>query len=191
MLGKLFKKKAAAAEKDDAEATEKPADAADGGEAAGEDAPKKRFGKKFILIAAGGAIALIAAGAGAYVFLFAGSSADAKAKTTQAAPIAPPQLAFYDVPDIIVNIQTPDGTQAYLKLSLALELTSNDEKVGLKAVMPRVIDQFQGYLRELRLDDLKGSAGVLRVKEELLRRVNVAAAPFAVKDVLLKEMIVQ
>ena len=46
-------------------------------------------------------------------------------------------------------------------------------------------------LRELRLDDLKGSAGVLRLKEELLRRVNVAAAPYKVRDVLLKEMIVQ
>ena len=45
--------------------------------------------------------------------------------------------------------------------------------------------------RELRLDDLKGSAGVLRLKEELLRRVNVAAAPYKVRDVLLKEMIVQ
>jgi flagellar protein FliL len=57
--------------------------------------------------------------------------------------------------------------------------------------MPRVVDQFQSYLRELRVDDLHGSAGVLRLKEELLRRINVAAAPYPVKDVLLKEMIVQ
>ena len=49
----------------------------------------------------------------------------------------------------------------------------------------------RGHFSELRLDDLKGSAGVLRLKEELLRRVNVAAAPYKVRDVLLKEMIVQ
>jgi len=36
-----------------------------------------------------------------------------------------------------------------------------------------------------------GSAGVLRLKEELLRRANVAAAPYHVRDVLLKEMLVQ
>ena len=54
-----------------------------------------------------------------------------------------------------------------------------------------MVDQFQGYLRELRMDDLKGSAGIARVKEELLRRVNVAAAPYKVRDVLLQEMIVQ
>ena len=52
------------------------------------------------------------------------------------------------------------------------------EKAGMQALMPRVVDQFQAYLRELRVDDLKGSAGVLRLKEELLRRVNVAAAPY-------------
>ena len=60
------------------------------------------------------------------------------------------------------------------------------EKTGMTALMPRMVDQFQAYLRELRVDDLKGSAGVLRLKEELLRRVNVAAAPYKVRDVLLK-----
>lgn len=57
--------------------------------------------------------------------------------------------------------------------------------------MPRIVDQFQSYLRELRVDDLHGSAGVMRVKEELLRRINIAASPYPVRDVLLKEMIVQ
>ena len=57
--------------------------------------------------------------------------------------------------------------------------------------MPRVIDQFQSYLRELRVEDVRGSAGVMRLKEELLRRANLAVAPTPVRDVLLKEMIVQ
>ena len=62
---------------------------------------------------------------------------------------------------------------------------------GLQVLMPRIVDQFQGYLRELRVDDIKGSAGIMRLKEEMLRRINVAAAPYRVRDVLLKEMIVQ
>ena len=68
---------------------------------------------------------------------------------------------------------------------------ADGSKKAMEPLMPRITDQFQAYLRELRLDDLKGSAGVLRLKEELLRRVNVAAAPYKVRDVLLKEMIVQ
>jgi flagellar FliL protein len=174
--------------KTDAEEPEKGADGADG------EAPKKRFGKKFLLIAGAGALVLVLGlGAGAYFFFFSGSNDDHKTKMAGgvAAPLVAPQVAFFDMPDIVVNIQTADGTPAYLKLSVSLELDAADEKPGLQVLMPRIVDQFQSYLRELRVDDLRGSAGVMRLKEELLRRINVAAAPFSVRDVLLKEMIVQ
>jgi flagellar FliL protein len=92
---------------------------------------------------------------------------------------------------MLVNIQSNDGTPAYLKLSVSLEMDNDLAKTGIQALMPRLVDQFQSYLRELRLDDLKGSEGVLRVKEELLRRADAAAAPYKVRDVLLKQMIVQ
>ena len=78
-----------------------------------------------------------------------------------------------------------------MKLSISLELDDETQQAGATALMPRLVDQFQSYLRELRLEDLKGSDGVLRLKEELLRRVNAAGAPYKVRDVLLKQMIVQ
>ena len=61
----------------------------------------------------------------------------------------------------------------------------------LEAVMPRIIDNFQVFLRELRVEDLSGSRGTARIKEELLTRVNVAVAPARVDDVLFKEMLIQ
>ena len=109
----------------------------------------------------------------------------------EAPPLTPPEVAFSDVPDILVNIQSSDGTPAYLKLSLSLEMDNELQKTGMTALMPRLVDQFQSYLRELRVDDLRGSEGVLRLKEELLRRVNASAAPYKVRDVLLKQMIIQ
>jgi len=155
---------------------------------------KKLLGNKKLLMIAGGGLLLLllVGGGGLYFFVFSGPSEPVK--TTAGIPdmpATPPQVAYYDVPDLIVNIQSADGTPVYLKLSLALELYTNDEKAGIQALIPRIVDQFQGYLRELRSDDLKGSAGVMRVKEELLRRTNVAAAPYRVRDVLLKEMIIQ
>ena len=169
-------------------------------EGAVDDGAKKGFvkkllgNKKMLLIAVGALVLVLGSGAGAYIFLFSGSSGDAQEKTAHTEPpkpIVPPKVAFYDMPDMVVNIQSPNSTPAYLKLSVALELDSADEKPGLKVLMPRVVDQFQGYLRELRVDDLQGSAGMLRLKEELLRRINVAAKPYKIRDVLLKEMIVQ
>jgi flagellar FliL protein len=163
------------------------------------EAPKQGFVKKLlgnkkllIIVAAGLLLVLGGGGAGLYFFVFSTPKDDTKLAGNEAPmPVTPPQVAFYDVPDIIVNIQSADGSPAYLKLSTSLELETADEKAGMTALMPRIVDQFQGYLRELRIDDLKGSAGVLRLKEELLRRINVAAAPYRVRDVLLKEMIVQ
>lgn len=170
-------------------------DAGEGAQAGNE--PKKGFVKKLlgnkkllIIAGAGLLVLLLGGGAGAYFLLFSG----APAKTADAAaelPATPPQVSFFDVPAMLVNIQTIDGTPAYLKLTVSLELDTDAEKPGIQALMPRLVDQFQSYLRELRLDDLKGSAGVVRLKEELLRRVNASAAPYHVRDVLLKEMIVQ
>ena len=177
---------------------EKSPDAeADGDKPEGEaaEAPKKGFRKfltkKILMIAVPALLVVLGGGgAGAYFFLFKKSDNAQEAKAEEV-PLTPPKVAFSDMQDILVNIQSNDGTPAYLKLGVSLELEDEAQKTALEPLMPRITDQFQAYLRELRLDDLKGSAGVLRLKEELLRRVNVAAAPYKVRDVLLKEMIVQ
>ncbi|MBN9588690.1 MAG: hypothetical protein BGN85_11800 [Alphaproteobacteria bacterium 64-11] len=169
-------------------------DGEDAGAEGAAQAPKglKKFLTKKMLMIAVPALLLVVGGggAGAYFFLFAGEKSKAGAEAEEA-PITPPKVAFSDMQDILVNIQSSDGTPAYLKLSVSLEMDDEEHKAAIQPLMPRITDQFQAYLRELRLDDLKGSAGVLRLKEELLRRVNVAAAPYHVRDVLLKEMIVQ
>ena len=186
--------------KNEVQAAPKADDEMKEGDAPAEgEAPKQSFVKKILgnrkllIIAAGGALALLLAIAvGTYFLFFSHSSAkQMQMAAGEPLPVTPPNIIFYDVPDIIVNIQSADATPAYLKLSVSLELDSPEEKAGMMALQPRIVDQFQGYLRELRLDDLKGSAGVVRLKEELLRRINVAAAPYRVRDVLLKQMIVQ
>jgi len=174
------------------EVTKPQDDDEEAGEGQKPEAEKKRFGKKFLLIAGGGGLALVLAlGAGAYIFFFSGSGSTTKMAANPAIPLVAPQVAYYDMPDIVVNIQSADGSPAYLKLGVSLELDTAEEKPGIQVLMPRIVDQFQGYLRELRIDDLRGSAGVVRLKEELLRRINTAAAPYPVRDVLLKELIIQ
>lgn len=137
MFGLFKKKKAKDADAEAAEAEDKADDrqkkqGEDGEVAAEEAAPKKRFGMKFMLIAGGGLLLVLAgagAGAGAYFFLFS------KPKTTEMAqaaaiPLVPPTVAYMDMSNIIVNIQTADGTPAYLKLSVSLELNTPEEKSG-------------------------------------------------------------
>lgn len=98
---------------------------------------------------------------------------------------------FLEIPTILVNLSSNDGTPRYLRLSVQLEMASPEDYQAVEAVIPRVVDQFQTYLRELRVRDLRGSAGIYRLQMELLWRVNQAAAPVEVKDVLFQEILIQ
>lgn len=102
----------------------------------------------------------------------------------------PDGVTFYTLPDIVVNIQTADGRPAYLKLRLTLELKDAHLADQLMAEMPRLQDMFQGFLRELRTEDLAGSAGNFQLRAEILRRVNLILAPGKAEAVLIEEMLV-
>ena len=101
------------------------------------------------------------------------------------------QAVFYDLQEVLVNLNTGGRKSSFLKIRISLELEKETDIPLIKALMPRVIDNFQVYLREIRIEDLKGSAGIYRLREELLRRISAASAPAKIKDVLFKEMLVQ
>ncbi len=98
---------------------------------------------------------------------------------------------FFPLEEVIVNLNTGGRQSTFLKIKISLELADAGDIPRIEAVMPRIMDNFQVYLRELRIEDLKGAAGMYRLREELLTRVNVAAAPAKINDVLFKEMLVQ
>lgn len=102
-----------------------------------------------------------------------------------------PGAYFVQIPNMLVNLSSTDGQPRYLRLSVQLEMENEGDIATVEGVMPRVVDEFQTYLRELRVKDLRGSAGIYRLQKELLSRVNAAAYPVVVKDVLFQEILIQ
>lgn len=153
----------------------------------GESAPAKKSRRLlFILIAAGVAL-LLAGGAAAVLFVF-----NQPAAQEGAPPVEVRETYFYELPEMTVNLATAPGEDLeFLKLSVALELADQEMVNTISPRMPRVLDAFQVYLRELRRTDLEGSAGIFRLKEELRRRVNLAIYPAQVDSILFKEILVQ
>ena len=148
--------------------------------------PKRKLpSMKVMIIAAAGLLVLGGGAAGAYL-MFGGAAHD---KSVQAA-VKP--AIFVDLPDVLVNLSNAgtDRTQ-YLKVKIVLELPDAQLVPQIQPLMPRVMDAFQTYLRELRPTDLDGSAGLYRLKEELTRRVNAAVAPNRITAVLFKEIVIQ
>lgn len=162
------------------------------------DAPdqKKVSGKRLIIFAVAILLLVIGGGVGAAFMLgLFGGEPPPVAEEGAVQDVAPIQQAsrafFFEVPDLIVNLNTSGRKSTFLKIKIALELEGSQDVDRINDVLPRIVDNFQVYLRELRVDDLNGSAGMYRLREELLRRVNLAARPVKVRDVLFKEMLVQ
>jgi len=131
-------------------------------------------------------VLLLAGAAASWQFGLIGAPAGVGASSPQQRPVF-----FYNLPEMLVNLNDTGNRTQYLKLQVALEMSDRSVVDALEPVLPRIMDTFQVYLRELRSEDLEGSAGVYRLKEELLRRVNLAIAPRQVDRVLFKEIIVQ
>jgi flagellar protein FliL len=142
-----------------------------------------------LIVAIGGVLMILGAGAGTWFFFFRGGGGGEEVHA-EAASAKPP--TFVDVPDILVNLVNAPGERVqYLKVKVVLEVKDEKQVEAIKPSMPRVTDIFQTYLRELRSTDINGSAGLFRLKEELTRRVNLAIAPGQVSAVLFKEIVVQ
>jgi flagellar protein FliL len=146
---------------------------------------KRKFPLKLIIIAAA-AVAVLGSGGTAAYLTFGG------AKETKAAAMPAKPAVFIDVPEVLVNLSSSGSDRAqYLKIKIVLEVADAALTPQIQTTMPRVLDAFQTYLRELRPTDLDGSAGLYRLKEELTRRVNLAIAPSRINAVLFKEIVVQ
>lgn len=154
-----------------------------------EGAEPPKSGKKKLIIIAAAALLVLGGGGGAGWFFFLKKKPHAEEAGKAAAPVVKP-VAFLDVPEMTVNLSGGDRPH-FLKIRVALELSDAALGAGITPLMPRVLDTFQVYLREMRPGDLDGSAGMFRLKEELTRRVNIVVAPSKVNAVLFKEVIVQ
>jgi len=178
-------------------AEEEEVDAAD--EQGGGDADAVgASGKKKLLIIVAVVLLLVIGGiAGAYftglldpvIKMITGKAPGDAAHGTEGGQTGP--SVFYELPALTVNLNTGGRKARFIKIQVSLELEKAEDKPIIEGVIARVMDNFNVYLRELRVEDLSGSAGMYRLREELLARIRVAVSPAKVRDILFKEMLIQ
>jgi flagellar FliL protein len=165
-------------------------------EADGEAAEPKKVGLKGLLgnkLVLGGVAGVLLLGGGGAAYMFMGKKQDAVDPAIEAAKAVQKKTGFIEMKEMLVNISgaTPGERQNFIKVKVALEIADAKMAPDIQPLLPRVEDLFQVYLRELRPADLEGSAGTYRLREELLKRVNIALHPAKVDAVLFKELLVQ
>lgn len=165
------------------------------GSAEGEEGGVSSAGRKRLLIVIVLAVFLVVGGvAGAYFLGYMDpliTKLTGKERQTAEAGIQARETVFMDLPELLVNLNTGGRRTSFIKMKVTLEVEKKEHVPMVEKLMPRIIDNFQVYLRELRIEDLRGSIGMYRLREEMLLRVNTAAAPAQVNDVLFKEILIQ
>lgn len=154
----------------------------------------KKSGKMKLIIIGVAALLVLGGGGGAAAYFmgfFGGEEMKEMAGDAVEKPAAPKPAYYYSVPEITVNLSSAETRATYLRMNISLEFSDEDMVSQVEPNLPRVMDAFQVYLRELRIDDLNGSAGLFRLKEELQRRINLAIYPARVDDILFKDIKVQ
>ena len=192
----------------------------EGAEGAEKPEGGKKLPLRLIIIAAAALLVLVGGGAGAYFMFVrkppaAEGKADGKAekkgekaekgkkkegegeKKEGAAGSAavvvtegPDGVFFCTLPNMVANMQAADGRPTYLKLKITLEAPNQEAADMIQPALPRIQDMFQGFLRELRPEDLQGSQGTFQLRREVLRRINLVIAPARVNSVLIEEMLI-
>jgi flagellar FliL protein len=169
------------------------------GEEGAEGEGKKKKGKLKILIIAVVVVIVIAVPAVLYLTgVIGGKKGEVNEHVTpkEGEPVVGPDgvvehSVYYDLEEFIVNLNVGSKRPSFLKMTVSLELGGESQVPRVEEKMPRIRDSFQVYLRELRQEDLQGSSGLYRLREELLLRVNKIVYPAKVNDILFKEILVQ
>jgi flagellar FliL protein len=169
---------------------------------AGADATPKTGGKKkLILIAL--PVLLLVAGAGLWfggiLPPLLGMGAVQQTADGAERPAPPPRPGFVDLPEIVSNLNAPGRRPSFVRLRARIEIADIQDAPLVSAAMPRLVDLFSTYLREVRPEELRGSVGSHRLREELIARAGLAVATEArgdrpavrVTDVLFVEILIQ
>lgn len=147
-----------------------------------EPKPKKR---RWPLLAA--AVAALLAGAGGFFAVYTGHvfAPHTEAAAEGAAPL--PDIGFVPVPPVVISLPPGSGSE-HLRFASQLEVEKpHAEEVTL--LLPRIQDVLNSYLRAVKVADLQDPAALVRIRAQLLRRIQLVAGDGRVRDLLVTEFV--
>lgn len=98
-----------------------------------------------------------------------------------------PDVVFVPIQPLMINLGR-DGSNRYLRFQAQLEVTKDaEEEVTL--LLPRVTDVLNSYLRAVSAVELEDPTALVRLRAQMLRRVQVVTGPGRIRDLLIMEFV--
>lgn len=162
----------------------KPMSDASNNEAEG---PKKNSKLPLIL----GLVLMLALGGGGFFAVYSGmilGQVGEKHGEETAHVEALPDIAFVPVSPMVVSLGTEPAGR-YLHFTAQIEVAKAYE-ADMILLMPRVLDVLNGYLRAVEVKELEDPTALVRLRAQMLRRVQMVAGEGRVRDVLVTEFVI-
>ena len=99
-----------------------------------------------------------------------------------------PDVAFVPIDPIVVALNSRNELR-HLQFRAQLEVPAKFS-TEVEAIMPRVVDVLNGYLRALEARDLEDTSALTRLRGQMLRRIQIVTGRNRVNDVLIMEFVV-
>lgn len=97
------------------------------------------------------------------------------------------EVTFVQLDPITVSLP-PGSDRSLIRLTVQLDVAP--ENAGaVEAIKPRIADILNTYLRAMEINDLESPTALLRMRTQMLHRVQVVAGPGMVRDLLVTEFI--
>lgn len=115
------------------------------------------------------------------------AEADANGGGHGAATSPLPDIAFVAVDPVVVSLG-PSATAEHLKMAAQLEVGAAYAS-EVQYLMPRILDVLNGYLRAIDVAEIEDPAALVRIRAQLLRRIQIVTGEGRVRDLLITEFV--
>ncbi len=148
------------------------------------ESPPKRRGKLPLVL---GAVFLLVLGGGGFYATWSGMvlGSHEEAEGEDAAPL--PDIAFVPVEPVVISLPKT-ANSSHLRFSSQLEVTGK-YTADVTLLLPRIADILNGYLRAIDVAELEDPTALVRIRAQLLRRIQLVTGEGRVRDLLVTEFV--
>lgn len=151
-----------------------------------EDTPPKKASKLPLLI---GLVGALAVGGGGFYAVYSGMILGSHAKDAPAVSSSSPlpNIVFVPVDPITISLG-PQSSARFLRFASQLEVDAS-KAADVQLLLPRISDVLNSYLRAVELVQLEDPSSLMRLKAQMLRRIQIVTGEDRVRDLLISEFV--